>query len=134
MKRRSLVSRTFCLFAAFACAPVWGATPPKTVKVNRTLPKIKAAPLWPVFSENPTDTEIIRARVFGEPLIPLGGPAPVDENRDLGNALLAFLHRADSDDTSALTRFLDQHPRSVWRASLLTNLGMVSPTEAPIRR
>jgi RHS repeat-associated protein len=79
----------------------------------------------PVFSSKPNDAEISRARVFEEPLVPMGGRASVGENKALAQALMAYLKRGDNEDTTAITGFLKQHPRSVWRASLLTNLGLV---------
>ena len=68
--------------------------------------------------------EISRARAFEEPLVPIGGHATVKENKALGTALAAYVKRDESDDASPITNFLQRHPASVWRASLLTNLGL----------
>ena len=70
------------------------------------------------------DEEISRARAFEEPLVPIGGHATVKENKALGTALAAYVKRDESDDASPITNFLQRHPASVWRASLLTNLGL----------
>lgn len=78
----------------------------------------------PLFSSQPTEAEIRHARIFEEPLLPMGRPSAT-ENKDLARALQTFLRAKDQDDASALTGFLKRHPHSAWRASLLTNLGMV---------
>ena len=94
--------------------------PPPNVKVNRTVPKVTPVSAFPVFSEPPTDAEITRARVFEEPLVPMGGTATVDENRALSAALLAYLKKGVTEDLSQVEAFLDQYPNSAWRVSLLT--------------
>jgi RHS repeat-associated protein len=88
-----------------------------------TPPRIEPPPMRPVFSETPSDLEVFRARVFGEPIVPMARPSTAEENRALAQALLAFQDRADGDDTTAITGFVAQHPESTWRASLLLNLG-----------
>ncbi|MCX6925426.1 MAG: hypothetical protein NT154_19785, partial [Verrucomicrobia bacterium] len=76
------------------------------------------------FSERPTTLEFFRARVFEEPLIPVGGePSPV-ENAALATALLGYAKRSGPDDFSSLTGFLAEHPQSPWTAPLLTDLGL----------
>lgn len=69
------------------------------------------------------EAQLARSRAFDEPLVPIGGHRTARENRALGRALAAYEARADSDDTSAITGFLQANASSVWRASLLTNLG-----------
>jgi hypothetical protein len=73
----------------------------------------------------PTDAEISRARVFSEPLVPIGGRTTGQENTDLADAVTAFLRQGDPEQTAPIVAFLNEHPRSAWRASLLTNLGAV---------
>lgn len=78
------------------------------------------------FSEHPTPQEISRARVFTEPLVPLGTPAS-EENNDLAQALTRFAsapHPDRIEAASPLERFLRKHPRSAWRPSLLLELGI----------
>jgi hypothetical protein len=65
---------------------------PPQVTVNRTVPTVTAPPSEPQFSATPTVDEIFRARIFGEPLVPMGEPS-ADENRALAQALLTF-HRS----------------------------------------
>jgi hypothetical protein len=79
----------------------------------------------PAFPDNPTTEDIFRARIFEEPLVPTGAEPTPGENSDFAAALTAFAGRGGPDDFSALTEFLDAHPRSPWSGALLTNLGLV---------
>jgi RHS repeat-associated protein len=76
------------------------------------------------FSSNPTAEEFLRARVFDEPLVPMGGNATAEENSALAAALQDYAKRNRPDDFSALTRYLETHPQSPWKAALLTGLGL----------
>jgi hypothetical protein len=93
--------------------------------VDRTAPKTGLVAAIAVFSREPTDQEISRARVFGEPLVPSVAATTVQENKDLGVALSLYLRRGDPEDTTPLIAFLAGHPRSAWRASLLASMGTV---------
>jgi RHS repeat-associated protein len=75
------------------------------------------------FSANPTESEIFNARVFDEPLIPVGVKSTPLENQALATALEAYAARTNYDDFSGLTDFLDRFPQSSWRNSLLLDLG-----------
>jgi RHS repeat-associated protein len=97
---------------------------PPAVRVNRTIPKVTPIAAFPVFSKNPSDEDIIRARVFEEPLVPFA-TGNENENRALSAALLSYLKGGNTEDLSALESFLQTHPQSVWRVSLLTNMGIV---------
>jgi len=97
------------------------AGPP--VSPNRTLPKVAPPKTGLEFSANPTEKEFFRARVFEEPLVPVGGTPTADENSDLAAALVGYAKRAGPDDFTSLTGFLDKHPQSPWTAALLTGLG-----------
>ena len=77
------------------------------------------------FPDNPTVEDIFRARVFEEPLVPMGAEPTPDENADFAAALADYTGRGGPDDFSALTTFLEAHPRSPWKGALLTNLGLV---------
>ena len=98
--------------------------PSATVAVNRTVPKVGPPPAGLMFSAQPTPQEFFRARVFDEPLVPIGGEPTRAENAALATALLGYSQRIGPDDFSSLTRFLREHPGSVWSASLLTDLGI----------
>lgn len=103
-------------------APTPAPAPPK---VNRQLPKVTAPPAVPSFPTEPTDADLFRARVFDEPLVPTGKRTSVAENKALASALLTYLKSGQSEDVTPLARFLESHPQSAWRASVLTNLGIV---------
>src|ERR1700685_1171127 len=77
------------------------------------------------FKHNPTTEDIFRARVFEEPLVPMGADPTPDENAGFAAALTAFAECGDPDDFSALNEFLDAYPQSPWNGALLTNLGLV---------
>src|SRR5262245_30269164 len=93
------------------------------VTPNRTLPKVEPPKETLEFSATPTVQEIFRARLFEEPLVPIGGEPSADENAALAIALLGYAKRNGPDDFSSLTGFLEMHPKSRWRAALLTDLG-----------
>ncbi len=94
------------------------------VRVNRTLPQVEPPKTALEFSEKPTAQEFFRARIFEEPIVPVGGQPGAAENADLAAALLGYSKRKGPDDFSSLTGFLDKHPQSPWRAALLTDLGL----------
>jgi YD repeat-containing protein len=79
----------------------------------------------PVFSREPSDQEIFRARVFDEPLVPMGARTSVQENQALSGALLAYLRGRDVENVSPILAFLEAHPGSAWSTSLLTDMGIV---------
>ena len=96
------------------------------VKINRTVPRVTPAPSMPVFSDPPTTAELMRARVFEEPLLALGANAPSpEENRELAGLLMSYLTAGVPDGTRDLERFVADRVDSPWRASLMTNLGSV---------
>jgi RHS repeat-associated protein len=94
------------------------------VRVNRTGPQVEAPRTTLAFSERPTPEELFRARVFEEPLVPVGGEPSPSENAALADALLGYAKRSGPDDFASLTGFLEAHPQSPWRAALLTDLGL----------
>jgi RHS repeat-associated protein len=75
------------------------------------------------FSSTPTVQEFFRARVFEEPLMPMGREPTRLENAALAEALLDYSQRSSPDDFVSLTGFLEKHPNSPWSAALLTGLG-----------
>jgi hypothetical protein len=97
---------------------------PPPIAVNRTVPLVAMPPSRPVFSQVPTDAEILRARVFPEPLVPVGASTS-DENVALGAALLAFVDHREPNTLGPIATFMERHPTSVWEPSLVLNAGMV---------
>jgi len=114
------------LLAALAVAapPAEVKPPAPLAKVNRTVPRVEPPKLGLDFSAKPTTQEIFRARVFEEPLVPIGGEPTADENASMATALRGYSKRTSQDDFSSLTGFLAKHPQSPWRAALLVNLGL----------
>jgi RHS repeat-associated protein len=98
--------------------------PEKTVVPNRRRPNVTPPRTTVSFSAAPTAAEITEARIFGEPLLPVGGVPDASENQALASALLAFV-ASGREDTGVVEEFLESHPASVWRPSLLANLGVV---------
>src|ERR1039458_973024 len=87
-------------------------------------PDATGSPARPsAFSPYPTDSEIFQARLFDEPIIPVGREVKPEENEALAEALTGYGYHTNSDDFSSLTSFLETHPVSRWRGSLLLHLG-----------
>ncbi|MBX9571394.1 MAG: LysM peptidoglycan-binding domain-containing protein [Candidatus Obscuribacterales bacterium] len=74
------------------------------------------------FPDAPNDMELTNARAFKEPLVPMSSVTTQAENRDLANALKAFVLKDSREDVADLTSFLHRYPESRWRASLEMNL------------
>lgn len=99
------------LAAFFVAGTALGASPGRT----------EAKPLR--FSAQPDANEISSARIFDEPLLPLGGKPTAAENRALAQALADYAGRSDLDDFSSVENFLAQFPQSAWSGSLLLHMG-----------
>ncbi|HEX3718863.1 MAG TPA: RHS repeat-associated core domain-containing protein [Verrucomicrobiae bacterium] len=56
--------------------------------------------------------------------MPIGAQPSQEENVALAAALVGYSQRSGSDDFTSLTGFLASHPKSVWAAALLTDLGV----------
>ena len=97
--------------------------PPPIPPLVLTNPAPSPVPQSLSFSAQPATEELEDARVFSEPLIPIGGDPLQDENTPLANALIAFASRTNSDDFSSLESYLDNNPNGHWKASVLFNLG-----------
>jgi RHS repeat-associated protein len=98
---------------------------PKHVKVNKTKPKVTRPSPIPTFSNPATDQEIFASHAFLEPLVPAGAKSTPAENKQMAQAILAYIKGKDRDDVSAFNQFLQANPKSVWRGALLTNLGII---------
>lgn len=77
------------------------------------------------FPASPTAEDIFRARIFDEPLVPMGAEPTRQENADFAAALVNYAECGGPDDFYALTAFVGAHPGSPWNGALLTNLGLV---------
>ena len=83
-----------------------GAEDAGRVTPNRTLPRVSPPQSGLAFPPDPTPHDFFRARVFEEPLVPIGGEPSADENAALAAALLGYAKRSGLDDFSSLTGFL----------------------------
>src|SRR6266487_4424969 len=82
---------------------------------------VKVAPAH--ISDRPSAAEIVYAKVFPFPLIPIGTPSDV-ENMTVGKAVIAFRDRPSKDDMSGLRTFINTRLWSAWTPSLLHQLGV----------
>jgi hypothetical protein len=76
------------------------------------------------FSLNPTTQDIFLARLFEEPLVPVGADPTPAETAALAAALQGYAKRSSPDDFSSLTDFIEIYPKCPWNVALLTNLGL----------
>src|SRR5882762_301616 len=115
----------------FLClAKVAGGETTVTAAGAPVAPKVDPPRTTLEFPANPGAQDIFRARVFEEPLVPIGGEPGAAENAALAAALLGYAKRNGPDDFSSLVGFLEKHPNSPWRAALLTGLGFEYYTTA----
>jgi RHS repeat-associated protein len=77
-----------------------------------------------VFSDPPTDAEIILNRRFPERLAVIGNTTP-EENRALVAALRAYEVAQDPAALDGFVAFLAAYPTSAWKTGLLANMGLV---------
>jgi RHS repeat-associated protein len=111
--------------AAAAVQPAPALPAPAPPAVNRTRPAAPSLPRSPAFSIWPSEAEISAARVFEEPLVPAQATSR-RENRRLAQALTRYLEASNREDLRPLEDFLEAHPASPWRVSIVTNLGLVA--------
>lgn len=78
-----------------------------------------------VQSRSASVSEIAARRIFQEPLVPVGNRPSEAENADLSRALDAYVAAKDAQVVAPVLTFLQAHPGSAWRPSLLANLGWV---------
>jgi RHS repeat-associated protein len=111
--------------------PAQGAMPASSGDTERPQrgdhrdPNVTPPSVVPRFSVPVTDKQIFNARVFEEPLVPIGPPTTVAENAALAGALTAYAQAAVPETVAPFLGFLTRFPASSWRASLLMNLGLV---------
>jgi RHS repeat-associated protein len=96
------------------------APAPARTRVNRTVPRVEPPSGAIRFSTPPTREEILQARVFAEPFVPVGEPGAADTQ---ALAVAITTYRAAPGDVVPFEQFLRAHPTSAWRASVLANLG-----------
>src|SRR5262245_59188572 len=100
-----------CLCSLLLCG-VTAAAQSLPVKINRAVPNVAPPKSALDFSATPSTQEIFRARVFEEPLVPIGGEPAAAENAALAGALVGYSKRSGLDDFASLTAFLEKYPQS----------------------
>jgi hypothetical protein len=110
---RNCVAAASISLICFGLAATAQNQPPAPVTINRTVPQVTPPKKELECSANPTRDEILRARVFKEPLVQIGGEPSAEENAALAAALLGYAKRSGPDDFASLTSFLEQHPKTV---------------------
>lgn len=70
--------------------------------------------------------KIFSYRIFEEPIIAVGGLGTLEESRDLEGVIKRFIASDNFEDLTEFENFLDRYPESVYRTSLLANLGSLS--------
>ena len=76
------------------------------------------------YPANPELADLAKVLIFEEPLIPLANPSPKDV-QDLAKALDVYLAAGHLEDLAPVKHYLEAHPASPWRLSLLVNLGLM---------
>jgi len=106
--------------------PVSSVTkPPTLVSASDAVSRSRRPAAHLTFSAQPTDAEFFRARLFSEPLLPIGGRTTAAENTALAHALVTYAAASQPEDVEPVLSFLDKHRETPWRGSLLVNLGDV---------
>lgn len=68
---------------------------------------------------------VVSIRAFEEPLVSINGDKDSINDGALIEALQLFQQRKSFEDLSAITAYLEAHPSSPWRFSLLANMGII---------
>jgi len=97
--------------------------PAKPLHIKKGSKKVRLFKSTLSFSAHPTDLELNTARVFIIPLTPMHTSSVAGENEALAKALISYKEKTDPDDVSDLTQFIENYPKSRWRASIELNLG-----------
>lgn len=138
MKTRTHQSRSFRWLAGFlafaqgALAIPLAAEPslmpamePLSIEPVQTPPSVPPPPPTVVIPDQPTDQELFSARLFAEPLVPVGGTTTLAHNASLASALKAYRDLGAGEAVAPLRQFLQGSGSSPWRASLLVNLSII---------
>jgi len=86
------------------------------------VPEHSTPQLGLVLPDDPSEDQIKSARIFSEPLIPIGHKPTALENEQVALALRGYVQRSVPDDFSSLEHFVGQNPDSAWTPVLLFDL------------
>ena len=105
---------------------VQGRVSTPAVRVNRTVPRVSAPSYTVDFGPAPSVETLAAARLFPEPLVPVGAIPSVSENIALARALERYAGAGTRPGrVQLLEDYLRAEPASPWRASVAANLGTV---------
>ena len=104
-----------------------------SVRVNRTVPKVTPPNLEPAFGADVTTEMIARARMFEEPLMPVGEPS-AEENRALGQLLQTIGSMSRDQQAICIDAYITSYPTSAWRPSLQTTAAVLYAREGYFTR
>lgn len=90
------------------------------VTINRTVPKVAAPNIDPMFGLNVSTEILMRARVLPEQLIPTATPTS-EQNVALARMLERIAIVSADRRAAVIDNYIHEHPTSPWRASLLAN-------------
>lgn len=91
--------------------------------VNRSVPVTQDADPGRLTPRS-TPAEIVQARLFEEPILPLGAVPTAAQNAALAEALTIVQGRGIAAGLPALSMLLSKDPQTPWAASLELNLGL----------
>jgi RHS repeat-associated protein len=95
------------------------------VRPNKTRPRVTPPPTSPRFSARPTKEEIGRARVFREPLVPVGLRPSDAENADLARIIAKYHADGRAEAIGPFLLHLTRFPGTPWRASIQLQAGNI---------
>ena len=108
------------------------------VRVNRTVPRVKPPASGVHFSAQPTVAEVLQARVFAEPLVPVGGVPSDVETRALAGAITHYRHANRMDEVGPLrtssSGFANRRGGRRCKATWGASCGRAAPSAAPSPR
>lgn len=109
-------------WAAYAVQEAQRRLPERPIRVNRTVPTVTPPDLRVQFAAVPTVDAIRQARVFAEPLAPVGGEPGEQDTAALARALEQFAAGRGAGRGRVFEAFLVAHPDTPWRASVSAGL------------
>ena len=116
---------TLSRWAAYAMQEAQRRIPERPVRVNRMVPTVTLPDLRVQFAAVPTADAIRQARIFTEPLVPVGGEPGEEDTAALARALEQFAAGRGAGRGRVFEAFLMAHPDTTWRASVSAGLASI---------
>ena len=106
------------------CSPLFSSALAGVLAIAFSGEVAAVEPVKSAYPANPELADLSKVLIFEEPLVPLASPSPRDV-QDLAKALDAYLATGRLEELSSVKQYLEAHPASPWRLSLLVNLGLM---------